>query len=142
MKNLPNRVLYDDEINRWCKANVGGWRGIYSRTDAGRILPEMMKGQGVIFNLDPKYSQGGTHWVALRRSAYAPLIFYKDSFGAPPPRDIVEATRKSGLGLIYGNRIKQKNKEVNCGKRAAEWLQAMDAAGPNELYYFESTETS
>lgn len=141
-KLLPNRILYDDEITAWCKKNVPGWHGIYSRTDIGRVLPALEPGAGVILNLDPKYSQGGTHWVALRVSKYAPLVYYKDSFGAPPPNDVVAATRASGLGLIYGNRINQKIKEVNCGKRAAEWLANMDAAGPAEMYYFESTECS
>lgn len=141
MKRLPNRVLYDDEITKWARANITGWRGIYSRTDAKKIVPRLAPGESIILNLDPKYSQGGTHWVALRRSAYAPLIFYKDSFGAPPPNDVVSATRAAGLGLIYGNRINQKNEEVNCGKRAAEWLADMENASEDELDYFEASET-
>lgn len=104
------------------------------------MLPLLKPGDSIIINLDPSYKHGGTHWVALRVSRYAPLVYYKDSFGAPPPNDVVAAVRATGLGLLYGNRIKQKLKEVNCGKKAAEWLFDMEASGPHELAYFESIE--
>lgn len=137
---LPNRVLYDDELARWSEQNVPGFAGVWSRSDIGRVLPKMNGGASVILNMDPKYSKGGTHWVALRVSKYSPLVYYKDSFGAPPPNDVVAAIKGRGLGLLYGNRINQQLREVNCGKRAAEWLAAMENAGPQEIYYFESTE--
>jgi hypothetical protein len=100
----------------------------------------MGAGGSAIVNLDPGYKRGGTHWVAVRVSRWAPIVFYKDSFGAPPPSDVVRAVRASGLGLVYGNRINQKLREVNCGKRAAEWLYDLEHAGPYEIELFRSSE--
>ena len=140
-RRLPERAVYDDELNAWCRANVPGYRGTYSRTDAGRILPRLGAGQSVILNLDPAWKHGGTHWVALRVSRWAPLVYYKDSFGAPPPEDVRAAVGGRGLGLVYGNRIRQALREENCGRRAAEWLQALEAAGPDEIDWFRASET-
>lgn len=139
-RRLPNRALYDDELDSWCRDNVPGYTGTHTRTDAARIVPKLQPGQSVIINLDPHWKQGGTHWVALRRSQYAPVAYYKDSFGAPPPEDVTAAVHRTGLGLVYGNRIKQKMREENCGRRAAEWLLAIAEAGPNEISWFRSTE--
>lgn len=139
---LPNRVLYDNELSDWCTKNVPGFVGVFSRSDIGKVLKSTRPGSSMILNLDPKFSQGGTHWVSLRISKYAPLVYYKDSFGGPPPEDVVKAVKKHQYGLVYGNRINQKMKEVNCGKRAAEWLKNMADAGSDEIYYFESTEAA
>ena len=138
---LPGRALYDDELNTWGRENIPGYRGTYTRTDAEKIIPRLGAGQSVIINLDPHWKHGGTHWVALRVSEWAPLAYYKDSFGAPPPDDVRESVGRRGLGLVYGNRIRQKLREENCGRRAAEWLQAMADAGPHEIAYFRHTET-
>jgi hypothetical protein len=99
-----------------------------------------MPGSSVIINLDPHYANGGTHWVALRISNIAPLVYYKDSFGAPPPADIVKVIKTPpARGFIYGNRIYQGLEEENCGKRAAYFLRDM-ARAPKEIDYFEHSE--
>jgi hypothetical protein len=133
-------VLYDDEIDKWAAANVPGYRGSVDRTRFAAVYPTMAPGESIILNLDPKYKHGGTHWVALRASAYAPLVYYKDSYGAPPPTDVSGAVAGSGRGLVYGNRVTQKLREVNCGKRSAEFLRDMAAAGAREIAEFERLE--
>ena len=138
---LPGRALYDDELNTWGRANIPGYKGTISRTDAEKTIPRLHPGDSVIINLDPNWKHGGTHWVALRVSEWAPLAYYKDSFGAPPPDDVRDSVSRRGLGLVYGNRIRQALREENCGRRAAEWLREMADAGPHEIDHFRRSET-
>lgn len=99
-----------------------GFRGVIGRHDLAQAYKGMGPGDSVIMNLDPDYARGGTHWVALRVSSEAPLVLYKDSFGAPPPEDLKAIT---GRGVLYGNNMDQRIKETNCGRRAAEWLATL-----------------
>lgn len=137
--SLPDKVLSDEDIRSWCQAHVPGFVGVYDRTRFKDIYSKMMPGQSTVINLDPGYSQGGTHWVAVRVSSEAPIVYYKDSFGAPCPTDVVDAVEASGRGLLYGNNMDQKIEEVNCGKRAAYFLRdlARSAAKGKEIEYFE-----
>jgi hypothetical protein len=140
IRRLKNGITSDTELDRWCRENVTGFAGVISRTEFGRAYPRLRGGQSLIINLDPDYARGGTHWVALRISSEAPLVYYKDSFGAPPAADIVRQIKDRGL--VYGNRIYQKLREDNCGRRAAEFLRdiAAAAAAGNEIEMFERVE--
>jgi hypothetical protein len=134
---LPNRITSDKELAAWCYTNIPGFMGVIDRTHFRNKIKSMHPGNSVIINLDPGYKHGGTHWVAFRMSAEAPLNYYKDSFGAPPPNDIA-----AHCNCVYGNRIRQKLSEQNCGKRAAYWLRdiARAAADGRELEWFEASE--
>lgn len=136
---LPNEVLSDYDLRKWCEKNVPGFIGVYDRTQFPRLYPQMGAGESAIINLDPGYKNGGTHWVAIRVSSEAPIVYYKDSFGAPCPTDVVDAVENSGRGLLYGNNVDQKIEEVNCGKRAAYFLRDMsgNARHNREIEYFE-----
>lgn len=139
-KRLPDAITSDAELERWCKANVPQFAGVVSATDFPALYARMRQGDSAIVNLDPGYKRGGTHWVAIKRSGEgAPITYYKDSFGAPPPRPIVETV---GGGLVYGTRINQRLSEENCGRRAAEWLRDMAAAAKagREIEQFEASE--
>lgn len=139
---LGNGITTDAELAQWCKKNVVGFQGVCSRTEFNEIYKKMRPGASCIINLDPEYSIGGTHWVAFKKSKVAPIAYYKDSFGAPPPQDIVDVVNSHGIGLIYGNRINQKMSEDNCGKRSAEFLQKMSIASAHgdEIETFEKLE--
>jgi hypothetical protein len=141
---LPDRVVSDRALHHWSKANIPGFLAVLDRTTFDRTYSVMKPGQSVIINLDPNYKHGGTHWVALRVSSEAPLVYYKDSYGAPCPINIIRAVKDSGRGLIYGNRILQHLTEANCGKRSAYFLRNLAKAAElkNEIDYFECTETS
>lgn len=144
MSTLSNKVLSDQQLDKWCYKYVPGFRGTIDRTQFEQLYKSMPAGSSAIINLDPDYSHGGSHWVALRVSSEAPIVYYKDSFGAVPPADIVAAVSNNpGRGLIYGNRINQKLEQVNCGARAANFLHRMSRAADakKEIEYFESIET-
>ena len=137
---LPNTLTSDQQLLQWGKEHIPGFKSVISATDFPKLYPTLLPGDSIIINLDPEYSRGGSHWVALRVSSEAPIVYYKDSFGAPPPDIIIGAIKDRGL--VYGNRINQALNEENCGKRAAEFLRKMSrAAGKkNEIEYFESLE--
>lgn len=137
---LSNEITTDRELNDWGNRNIKGFSGVYSRTEFPNVYPFMGPGDSVIINLDPAYSTGGTHWVALRASSEAPIVYYKDSFGAPPPQDIVSTIQDRGL--MYCNNIDQKLDEQNCGKRSARflWRMAKSAKKGHEIESFIASE--
>jgi len=138
---LGNKITTDIQLRDWGQRNIPGFRGVYSRDQISRVCPSLYPGESIIINLDPKYQQGGTHWVALRVSSEAPIVYYKDSFGAPPPSNI--ASYCGGRGLVYGNRIYQKLSEENCGQRALAFLGSMQMAADDgkEIEWFRKSET-
>lgn len=132
--NLSNkRELSNIEIDKWCYANIVGYKGCYSRTDIEKIFDEMKPGNSFIINLDPHYKHGGTHWTALRLSSEAPLVLYRDSFGFPPPQEVVNIIKKHKLGLLYSDDMLQKKNEKNCGWHSAQFLKHMDEAASKDL---------
>lgn len=139
---LPDRITSDQELYKWCRENVPGFTDVIDRSAFAARYPSMKSGNSIIINLDPHYKHGGTHWVALRISNEAPIVYYKDSFGAPPPAEVVSAIAGSGRGLIYGNRVYQGLNEQNCGKRAAYFLRDMERASrqKKEIEKFEELE--
>lgn len=122
---LPDTVTSDVQLNKHGQKYIPGFKGVISRDEFSDIYNDMMPGDSVIINLDPEYSRGGTHWVAFRMSSEAPVTYYKDSFGAPPPEDVIAAVKASDLGLVYGNRIVQDIKMENCGKLSMKFLEQM-----------------
>lgn len=153
-KRLPNRVTTNIELEEWSRKHIPGFVGVIDRSQFADRYKKMVGGDSMIVNLDPGYSRGGTHWVAIRVSSEAPIVFYKDSFGAPPPTDVVNAVAGEkniyvgkgiahvSRGLIYGNKMYQNLREENCGRRAAEFLYAMSTAASRmrELEEFRASE--
>lgn len=141
MTNLPqNRETSDKELNKYGYRNIRQFRGTYNRNEFPEVFKSMKDGDSIIINLDPDWSQGGTHWTAIRKSSEAPIVYYIDSFGVPPPNIVTDVVKKSGYGLLYGDSKRQKLKEVNCGPRALHVLELLaDGASRNlELETFES----
>ena len=52
---------------------------------------------GVVFNLDPHY-KGGSHWVAMYADLASGAIYFYDSYGMAPPKEVV----------VLMNRIKEQ----------------------------------
>ena len=140
-RELGNGITTDIQLAQWGQKNIRGFKGVYSRDKIEQVCPKLQQGESIILNLDPKYSQGGSHWVALRVSSEAPIVYYKDSFGAPPPKNITSAC--TGRGVVYGNRIYQKLSEQNCGQRALRFLSSMQSAADDgkEIEWFQHSES-
>lgn len=127
LKNGPE--LTDREIDRWCKSNVSGYWKSIDRTKIPKQMKELRPGDSTIVNLDPNYANGGTHWVAIRRGSEGPYIIYYDSFGIPPPTELMDYTKANNIGLLYCDFQFQKIDETNCGWRAATFLKKLSDAG-------------
>jgi len=75
------------------------------------ILTQLKRGKnkiGIIFNTDP-HNKGGEHWISMFINlSKEPFIFYFDSTGDPPPKEInkfteriLEQAKHIGLNLEY-----------------------------------------
>jgi hypothetical protein len=133
IQKIKNKVTSDRYLERWGQTHIHGFRGVIDRTQFPRKFASMRPGDSLVINLDPGYEHDGTHWTAVRYLTEAPIIFYKDSFGGPPPEDIRRAILPTKLGLLSGNRIYQKMSQENCGKLALTWLKLIaDAAADGQ----------
>ena len=67
-----------------------------------------------IINLQSSTQGNGSHWTGL--FIYKKMSFYFDSFGAPPPVEIILFSKKrKGGHLLYSNWIIQDLKSEACG---------------------------
>jgi len=78
------------------------------------------KDKSYVINLDDSTGRG-THWVALFRKPRED--YYFDSFGLPPPEEILEGRR--GRRLFYSNNQIQGKDSIMCGYYAVVFLQQM-----------------
>jgi hypothetical protein len=77
---------------------------------------------GIIFNLDPHY-KGGSHWISMFIDIRKKFIFFFDSTGDKPPKQIkalisriLEESKYLNLGLTYHENSKEHQKGDNeCG---------------------------
>lgn len=81
--------------NELCKINLDK---LYSRG---------IKRIGIIFNLDPHY-KGGSHWVCLFVDIHKGGIYFIDSTGASPPKEVeklMERLQQQGNGLLINKKL-------------------------------------
>lgn len=133
VNKLGNGITTDKQLAHALK-DLPGFRGVYDRVDFFKHYPRMMPGDSVIVNLDPKYVNGGTHWVAVRISSDGQNILYKDSFGAPPPEAFY---RNLGRIVLYGTNVFQSLDEQNCGKRSADFLVKLATASDDKKMFYQ-----
>jgi len=78
---------------------------------------------GIIFNLD-KHNQGGSHWIAMYCCLNRCGIYYWDSYGMKPPKEVSvlmerlksQASKKLNLSMeIKINNIRHQYKGSECG---------------------------
>ena len=70
---------------------------------------------GIVFNLD-KHNEEGSHWIALFVSIYKGSIFYFDSYGYPPNKEIstlIHKIRKMMNDLFISNPTILKKVEID-----------------------------
>ena len=86
------------------------------------LLKKGIKRIGIVFNLDKHY-EPGSHWVALFINLELNEIYYFDSFGFNPPKEVrVLMNRLKKLGLNFNknitlkyNNIRHQFKNSECG---------------------------
>ncbi len=84
-------------------------------------MPQEVKDGNYIINLQSSTEGNGRHWMSLRIDKEN--AFYCDSFGAPPPNEVVQfVKRRQGSHLGFNNGIIQHMKSENCGYYASAIL--------------------
>lgn len=82
--------------------------GVFSKDD----LPLKKRGNYIV-NMQDSDAGGGTHWVALCMKK--DFAYYFDSFGFPPPVEVVEWLPKRNKALGYSEAAIQHRDSPNCG---------------------------
>ena len=84
-------------------------------------LPSKVKDGCYIINLQSSTSGNGTHWLGL--FIYKNNAYFFDSYGAPPPIEVIKFVKKrKGCHLYYNNFIIQDLRSENCGWYALAFL--------------------
>jgi hypothetical protein len=104
-------ALYDYQINdvfKQCK-NYGGCiaRMNLKQSDA-------KKHKFYVLNMEANPNSSGTHWVCLW-NCNQKYVFYCDSFGAPPPENVVKFMKKTGKECLYSDMMLQDMNSSSCG---------------------------
>ncbi|MEO0236784.1 MAG: Ulp1 family isopeptidase [candidate division WOR-3 bacterium] len=98
---------------------------LYRGEKVSRSKPVRITKYGFVFNLDP-HDQRGSHWVSMFLSLSSPHIFigFFDSYGTPPPIQIVKLIRRLkkqikncfNVDIPYKcNTIQHQHKNSECG---------------------------
>ena len=79
------------------------------------LLPDVLKPQQVyILNLDTSKEEG-SHWVCLQTIGAPDTITYFDSFGSPPPLEIIPKLLRNGKNIVYSDIAVQSILSQYCG---------------------------
>ena len=86
---------------------------------------------GAVMNLD-KHDRPGSHWVSFAIDTAKAAIYYYDSFGRPPPRELCQffgrvralAPAKYTRNSVY-NAVRHQHKNTECGVFACLALEAL-----------------
>lgn len=101
--------LSNIEIEYMLKNNKN-FIGVFSRDNTKYLK----KNQSLILNLDDKKGQG-THWCSIIKNKKGDLITYFDSYGFPPPQEIVNMYKKNKNKIKYSSNEIQLDNSIMCG---------------------------
>ena len=87
---------------------------------------------GIVFNLDP-HDEPGSHWVALFINLYNNHIYYFDSYGIKPPKEVrilMNRLKKQGTELnrqikLKFNDVRHQYKNSECGVYSINFLVSL-----------------
>ena len=100
---------------------------------------------GIIFNTDP-HDKGGSHWISLFINLRKKFIFYFDSNGKPPPKEVKvlidrvqeQAKALDGLALTYiENSVVHQHGNTECGMYSLYMVISLlmeDVKAPHHSY--------
>ena len=70
-------------------------------------------------------NQAGTHWVALY-DVRPTICIYFDSFGAPPPNEVMKMMKATKKNCVYSNFEVQNYFSQNCGYYCVDMIQDLE----------------
>jgi len=114
-------MLNTSDINRTLK-RVKGFRGVFPKSDLPVYL--LPKPCSIVVNLDERWKTG-SHWVAIYFPKRGPS-FYFDSFGRPPPEEILAIIERNSKEGWTFNTIKiQGDLSTLCGYYCISFIQSL-----------------
>ena len=122
---MSKSTLDNIQLENMCKG-IPGFMGVFAKN----MIPDFghRKSGCAIVNLND-LGQAGSHWVAFWRSG--DKSYYFDSFGAPPPEDVIKVLRPNTI--VYNTAPIQDITSNACGWYCVDFLKAM--SGSNGNYY-------
>ena len=87
---------------------------------------------GIVFNLDP-HDQPGSHWVSFYGNFTQGKLYYFDSYGFKPPKEVkklvnrlIEQGAKNNIKIDYEqNKVRHQFKESECGIYSINFIENM-----------------
>src|SRR3954465_11125492 len=79
--------------------NIKSFKGVYMRDTLPKSLPKNKKSSGIV-NLDIQRNDG-THWVCWYHDPKAHYVEYFDSFGIPPPQEVIKMFLNLNKKTLY-----------------------------------------
>jgi hypothetical protein len=101
LKNGLNSLQIENMLK-----DINNYGGVYSKD---QIPKNLKKNYWYVVNMQNEKDGNGTHWVCFK---YNSTIIYWDSFGFPPPKEIMKLSKK---GLLYSTKEIQNIKSTSCG---------------------------
>ena len=107
-------------IDELCKINIE------------KLIKRNKKKIGVVFNLD-KHNQNGSHWICMYMDLYNNKIYYYDSYGEKPPKEIkalidrlLKQGKKIGRNIEYRyNKNRHQYKHSECGTYCINFIVSL-----------------
>jgi hypothetical protein len=87
---------------------------------------------GIVFNLDP-HDKPGSHWVSFYGNIKLGKLYYFDSYGFKPPKEVkklverlIEQGNKNNINMEYEqNKVRHQYKESECGVYSMHFIENM-----------------
>ena len=87
---------------------------------------------GIVFNLDP-HDKPGSHWVSFYGNLREGKLYYFDSYGFKPPKEVkklverlTEQGKKHNIPMEYRqNKVRHQYKESECGVYSIHFIESM-----------------
>ena len=99
-----------------------GFRGVFPKSDLPNYL--LPKPSSLVINLDERWKIG-SHWVAIFSPKKGPT-YYFDSFGRPPPNEILTLIeRNSKEGWKYNKKKIQGDLSTICGLYCIKFIKSL-----------------
>lgn len=102
MAFITSNFELDDMMSK-----VKDFKGVHTKD----IIPNIKKGESIIINLDDSDGDG-THWVCCFHGDY---MEYFDSFGLPPPENVLKMMKKMNKNCCYSTSQIQEAASSMCG---------------------------
>lgn len=127
---FPDRTLSNLDLETRMR-RLPGWRGVFSRDTVPRL--DGPEGFSLILNLQ-RSDEPGSHWVAVYHEPRGRYVEYFDSFGAPPPEEVVRAKRRRPL--LWSSSQLQDVRSSSCGWYAMDFIRARLRGVPFLAYLY------